>query len=107
MKISTSHRFCGIRWSEITHDEPIILPPEYRTILHSYGENLTCQIACYHIEEIITEKLRALLQTHQKLVTRGWNRPRARDYYDLWFILKRRFKYEVQRTYFSDIKSHN
>jgi predicted nucleotidyltransferase component of viral defense system len=28
-----------------------------------------------------------LLQTHQKLITRGWNRPRARDYYDLWRIL--------------------
>lgn len=73
---------------EITHDEPIILQPEYRYILHGYGENLNYQVACYPIEEIIAEKLRALLQTHQKLVTRGWNRPRARDYYDLWFILK-------------------
>lgn len=33
--------------------------------------------------------MRTLLQTHQKLVTRGWNRPRARDYYDLWCILKK------------------
>lgn len=45
-------------------------------------------VACYHIEEIIAEKLRALLQTHQKLVTRGCNRARARDYYDLWSVLK-------------------
>ena len=45
-------------------------------------------MSCYPIEEIIAEKLRALLQTHQKLITRGWNRPRARDYYDLWRILK-------------------
>ena len=29
---------------------------------------------------------RALLQTHEKLVRRGWSRPRARDYYDLWRI---------------------
>lgn len=57
-------------------------------ILHGYEENLNYQIASYHIEEILAEKLRALLQTHQKLVTRGWNKPRARDYYDLWFILK-------------------
>src|SRR5262249_41739615 len=28
-----------------------------------------------------------LLQTHQKLLRRGWNRPRARDYYDLWRVL--------------------
>src|SRR5262249_11689219 len=25
-----------------------------------------------------------LLQTHEKLIRRGWSRPRARDYYDLW-----------------------
>jgi len=72
---------------EITHDEPVILPPEYRPILHGYEEPLDCAVACYPIEEIIAEKLRALLQTHQKLVTRGWNRPRARDYYDLWRVL--------------------
>lgn len=57
-------------------------------ILHDYEEQIDCKVACYHIEEIVAEKLRALLQTHQKLVTRGWNRPRARDYYDLWSILK-------------------
>lgn len=73
---------------EITHDEPVILAPEYKPILHGYDEVLDCMVACYHIEEIIAEKLRALLQTHKKLITRGWNRPRARDYYDLWSILK-------------------
>jgi len=73
---------------EITHDEAVILSPEYKTILHGYEEQIDCVVACYHIEEIVAEKLRALLQTHKKLVTRGWNRPRARDYYDLWCILK-------------------
>jgi len=73
---------------EITHDEPVILSPEYKPILHGYEEQIDCAVACYHIEEIVAEKLRALLQTHQKLVARGWNRPRARDYYDLWCILK-------------------
>lgn len=73
---------------EITHDEPIIISPEYKPILHGYDEKLDCAVATYHIEEIIAEKLRALLQTHKKLITRGWNRPRARDYYDLWSILK-------------------
>lgn len=73
---------------EITHDELVILPPEYKSILHDYNEAIDCKVTCYQIEEIITEKLRALLQTHQKLVARGWNRPRARDYYDLWRILK-------------------
>jgi hypothetical protein len=73
---------------EITHDEPVILSPEYKSILHGYDEQIDCAVACYHIEEIVAEKLRALLQTHKKLVARGWNRPRARDYYDLWCILK-------------------
>lgn len=73
---------------EITHDEPVILSPEYKSILHGYEEQIDCTVACYHIEEIVAEKLRALLQTHKKLVARGWNRPRARDYYDLWCILK-------------------
>lgn len=73
---------------EITHDEPVILKPEYRQILHGYEEQIDCKVGCYQMEEIIAEKLRALLQTHQKLVTRGWNKPRARDYYDLWSIFK-------------------
>lgn len=30
--------------------------------------------------------MRALLQSHQKLVANSWHRPRARDYYDLWHI---------------------
>ncbi len=72
---------------EVTHDEPVILTPEYKPILHGYDETLECTLACYPIEEIIAEKLRALLQTHQRLVTRGWNKPRARDYYDLWSVL--------------------
>lgn len=73
---------------EITHDEPVILTPTKKHILHGYDEILDCTVTCYHIEEIIAEKLRALLQTHKNLITRGWNRPRARDYYDLWNVLK-------------------
>lgn len=81
------HPICKIK-VEITHDEPVILLPEYKPILHGYEEQIDCVVACYPIEEIVAEKLRALLQTHQKLIARGWNRPRARDYYDLWCILK-------------------
>lgn len=73
---------------EVTHDEPVILPPVEKSIIHGYEENLECKINCYSLEEIVAEKLRALLQTHQKLVSRGWNKPRARDYYDLWSILR-------------------
>jgi hypothetical protein len=41
----------------------------------------------YALEEIIAEKLRAILQHVQKRKDRGWSRSRARDYYDLWRIL--------------------
>ena len=73
---------------EVTTDEPVLLAPERRRVLHGYGEKLECYVSCYALEEIVAEKLRTLLQTHQKLATRGWNRARARDYYDLWRIFR-------------------
>jgi hypothetical protein len=72
---------------EITHDEPVLMKPLKQKLIHGYEESLNVSICCYSLEEIIAEKLRTLLQTHQKLINRGWNRPRARDYYDLWRIL--------------------
>ena len=72
---------------EVTTDEPVVLEPQRRHLIHGYEEDLECMIACYALEEIVAEKLRTLVQTHRKLATRGWNRPRARDYYDLWRIL--------------------
>ena len=38
-------------------------------------------------EEIVAEKLRAILQHAEMLERRGWSRSRARDYYDVWRIL--------------------
>ena len=78
---------CRIR-AEITHDEPVLLAPEKRRLIHGYDEeDLPVELCCYRLDEIVAEKLRTLLQTHQKLITRGWTRPHARDYYDLWRIL--------------------
>ncbi len=73
---------------EVSHDEPVLLAPERRTLIHGYGEDLAIKVSCYALEEIVAEKLRTLLQTQRKLLERGWNRPRARDYYDLWRILE-------------------
>lgn len=73
---------------EVTQDEPVLKKPPYKKILHGYDEKINHKIACYQIEEIIAEKMRALLQTHKKIVTKDWSRPRPRDYYDLWRILK-------------------
>jgi hypothetical protein len=73
---------------EITHDEPVLLTPDTRPLIHGYEEELAVQLRCYRLEEIVVEKMRSLLQTHRKLLRRGWNRPRARDYYDLWRVLR-------------------
>jgi predicted nucleotidyltransferase component of viral defense system len=42
----------------------------------------------YPLAEIVAEKLRALLQSRQRLQARGWGASRVcRDYYDLWKVL--------------------
>lgn len=73
---------------EITVDEKVLRPIQKRGILHDYGESLDAQVRVYALEEIIAEKLRAILQHSQKLRERGWSRSRARDYYDIWRILR-------------------
>ena len=41
----------------------------------------------YSLEEVVAEKLRAILQQADMFEKRGWSRSRARDYYDLWRVL--------------------
>jgi len=72
---------------EIAIDEKLLKPHTYRSILHGYGEPLETNIQVYSLEEIVAEKLRAILQHARALENRGWGRSRARDYYDLWRIL--------------------
>jgi predicted nucleotidyltransferase component of viral defense system len=72
---------------EIAVDEGVLKPCPQRPVLHDYGEPLEVQIQVYSLEEIIAEKLRAILQHLRVLERRGWVRSRARDYYDLWRIL--------------------
>ena len=72
---------------EIAVDEPLLKPPLRRAVLHDYGEPLNAQVPVYSLEEIVAEKLRAILQHVRALERRGWVRSRARDYYDLWRIL--------------------
>ncbi len=71
---------------EITRDELVINPAEIRNIIHPYGEKLDAAVQVYCLEEIIMEKLRAILQQIVKLHERGWGRSRARDFYDIWMI---------------------
>jgi len=72
---------------EVSVDENLLRSPVQRAVLHDYGEPLDTVVATYTLEEIIAEKLRAILQHQAKLAQRGWSRSRARDYYDLWRVL--------------------
>lgn len=72
---------------EVTIQEQLLLEPQVLPLLHGYGENLPGYLFVYPLEEIIAEKICAILQYAKKLHERGWGRSRARDYYDLWCIL--------------------
>lgn len=72
---------------EVTVDEPVLWNLERRRILHAYDEKLDWEVCVYALEEIVAEKLRAILQHAKQLEERGWARSRARDYYDLWRVL--------------------
>ena len=72
---------------EVTVDERVLLPAEKRQVIHEYGEPLDAEVKVYSLEEIVAEKLRALLQQAEMFERRGWSRSRARDYYDLWRVL--------------------
>jgi hypothetical protein len=75
---------------EITVDEPVLLPAKEHLILHGFSEPFEASVLGYELEEIVAEKLRALLQSWEKLASRGWGASRVcRDYYDLWWILGR------------------
>ncbi len=72
---------------EVTMDERVLRPPEERPIIHDYEEPLGAAIRVYSLEEIVAEKLRAILQQAAARRERGWSRSRARDHYDLWRVL--------------------
>ena len=56
-------------------NEIILLPIEKKKIFHPYSDELNAEIEVYSLEEIFTEKLRALIQ-----------RTRARDLYDIGML---------------------
>lgn len=62
---------------DISFTEKVLLQPERKKIIHPYSDsdNVNSVVAVYPINEIISEKLRALMQ-----------RNRPRDIYDLYFL---------------------
>ncbi len=66
---------------EVSTDEVLLLDTPKLDIMHPYSDSLTgdTQISCYSINEIVSEKLRALKQ-------RSYTAPR--DFYDLFHLNK-------------------
>ncbi len=64
----------------LTFDEPILAAAQLRRVKPSYSDLASFSVLSYSKDEILAEKMRALLQQQMK-----W--PRPRDLYDLWFIL--------------------
>jgi predicted nucleotidyltransferase component of viral defense system len=65
---------------EIILYELVLFPIQNRDIVHEYSDKLTDhakQIRCYSIEEVLSEKIRCLVQ-------RSYTAPR--DLYDLWYL---------------------
>jgi len=47
---------------EVTTQEEVFLPAHDKKIIHGYNESIDCKVLTYQIEEIIAEKIRAILQ---------------------------------------------
>jgi len=62
---------------DVTLDEPVLLPPQRREVVVSFFPDLRPAVLTYALEEILAEKMRSVLQ-----------RGKARDYYDVWRLLK-------------------
>lgn len=73
------------RWTtsikiEIILYERMVFPVEMRKVLHPYSDQLSKtprDIPCYTIHEVLSEKLRAIIQ-------RSYTAPR--DFYDIWYL---------------------
>lgn len=62
---------------DVTLDEPVLLSPQRRPVVTDLFRAPRPHVLCYALEEILAEKLRSILQ-----------RGKARDYYDVWRLLK-------------------
>lgn len=66
---------------DITLDEPVLLLPQRREVVTRLFAHPRPQVLTYTLEEILVEKLRSVLE-----------RGKARDYYDVWRLLKDKTK---------------
>lgn len=62
---------------DIAFEEKLISEPVKKKILSGYSDDIDTELKVYSLEEILSEKLRSILQ-----------RGKSRDYYDVWILLK-------------------
>jgi len=62
---------------DIAFEEVLVSEPVKRKILAGYADDIDSELIVYSLEEILSEKLRSILQ-----------RGKSRDYYDVWILLK-------------------
>lgn len=62
---------------DISRSEQLVFDPTERSVFLGYSDQEEHQLLCYPIEEILVEKLRAVMQRMQ-----------ARDFYDIWYLLE-------------------
>ncbi len=97
------------RWTssiklEIILYEKIMFPSVNKKIIHPYSDKeilSDTQVNCYSIEEVITEKLRALIQ-------RAYTAPR--DYFDIWYLVNHNKDLEwekIKRAFLEKVKFKN
>jgi len=75
---------------EIILYELVIFPSEFKNVLHAYSDKLNVSsnaIPCYSINEVIAEKIRALIQ-------RSYVAPR--DFYDIWYLTENNKKLDYK-----------
>lgn len=62
---------------DISRNELLKYDLQGREMFNTYSDMDKCTLLCYSLDEIMTEKMRSLL-----------NRTQPRDYYDLWYLSK-------------------
>ena len=62
---------------DIAFEEIVLTKPVTRKLLSGYSDDIETELKLYSLEEIISEKLRSILQ-----------RGKSRDFYDVWVLLK-------------------
>lgn len=87
---------------DISFTEKIIFGIENRNIFHNYSDKHIFDgalVSCYSINEILTEKIRALMQ-----------RNRPRDCYDIWFLCKKHPDLDlkiIREAFYRKVESKN